>query len=90
VFCRASLDECKKIQALSDCYEKASGQKLNKNKTCLFFSKSTPTLILDQIKESPRVQEIKKYEKYLGLPSLVGRKKKASLLYIKERVVAKL
>ena len=36
------------------------------------------------------MQEIKQYEKYLGFPSLVGRKKKASLLYIKGRVVAKL
>ena len=36
------------------------------------------------------MQEIKQYEKYLWFPSLVGRKKKVSLLYIKERVVAKL
>ena len=32
------------------------------------------------------MQEIKFYEKYLGLPSLVGRGKKASFSYIKERV----
>ena len=49
-----------------------------------------PTLITDQIKDALGVQEIKQYEKYLGLPSLVGRNKKASLLYIKERVEAKL
>ncbi|XP_075663092.1 uncharacterized protein LOC142632603 [Castanea sativa] len=75
---------------LLDCYERASSQQLNRNKTSLFFSKSTPPDILDQIKNSLEVQEIKKYEKYLGLPSLVGRKKKASLLFIKERVAAKL
>ena len=34
--------------------------------------------------------EIKQYEKYLGLPSFVGRSKKASLLYIKERVWSKI
>ena len=33
-----------------DCYEKAFGQKLNRNKTSLFFSKATPPNILDQIK----------------------------------------
>ena len=49
-----------------------------------------PPLITDQIKDALGVQEIKQYEKYLGLPSLVGRNKKASLLYIKERVEAKL
>ena len=36
------------------------------------------------------VPEIKQYEKYLGLPSFVGRSKKASLLYIKERVWSKI
>ena len=34
--------------------------------------------------------EIKQYEKYMGLPSFVGRKKKASFDYIKEKVWKKL
>ena len=37
-------------------------------------------------KEALGVPEIRQYEKYLGLPSLVGRNKKASFNYIKERV----
>ena len=36
------------------------------------------------------MEEIKHYDKYLGLPSLVGRDKKASFDYIKERVWRKL
>ena len=36
------------------------------------------------------VPEIKEHEKYLGLPAVVGKNKKASLNYIKERVWAKL
>ena len=36
------------------------------------------------------VPEIKQYEKYLDLPSFVGCKKKASFMYIKERVLSKL
>ena len=34
--------------------------------------------------------EIKEYERYLGLPAMVGRKKKASLNSIKDRVWGKL
>ena len=34
--------------------------------------------------------EVKNYEKYLGLPSLIGKNKRASLMYIKERVWSKL
>ena len=36
------------------------------------------------------VQEIKQHEKYLGLPSLVGKHKKASLMFIKEKILTKL
>ena len=36
------------------------------------------------------VAKIKEYEKYLGLPAVVGRNKKASLNYIKDRVWGKL
>lgn len=71
-------------------YENVSGQKINKSKTTLFFSKST----LDETKEIIRgllgVQEIQHYEKHLGLPSLVGKGKKANFNYIKEKVWKKL
>ncbi|KAL0011121.1 hypothetical protein SO802_006229 [Lithocarpus litseifolius] len=90
VFCQAFLGECRRIQELLDCYEKALGPQLNHNKTGLFFSKSTPPLISKQIKDALGVQEMKQYEKYLGLPTLVGRNKKASLRYIKERIESKL
>ena len=84
VFCRASLAECHMIQNLLSCYERASGQMLNICKMGLFFSKSMPTNIQTQIKDSLGVQDIKHYEKYLDLPALVGKTKKASLAFIKE------
>ena len=36
------------------------------------------------------VNEVREYEKYLGLPAVVGRNKKESLNYIRERVWNKL
>ena len=63
---------------------------INAEKTTIFFSKN----VLDDTKESIKnrlgVAEIKEYEKYLGLPAVVGRNKKASLNYIKDRVWGKL
>ena len=44
----------------------------------------------DHINLALGVPEIKQYEKYLGLPSLVGRHKKASFNYIRERVWRKI
>ena len=71
-------------------YEAVSGKKINRENTSLFFSKSTEEETRQEIKGVLGVQEIKFYEKYLGLPSLVGRGKKASFSYIKERVWRKL
>ena len=84
LFYRANSMECEKILDLLALYESALGQKVNKEKTALFFSKATP------FKSMLGVQEIKFYEKYLGLPSLIGRGKRATFNYIKERVWRKL
>ena len=60
-------------------YEAISGQKINREKTSVFFSKSMEEEARQEIKRVLGVQEIKFYEKYLGLPLLVGRGKKQAL-----------
>ena len=42
LFCRASTNECQVVQDILQTYEKASGQKLNDDKTILHFSTNTP------------------------------------------------
>ena len=71
-------------------YEKAFGQKLNREKTTMFFSKATLEERKLEIIEALGVSEVKEYEKYLGLPAVIGRNKKVSLNFIKERVWNKL
>ena len=56
----------------------------------MFFSKSTLEATKQAIKVAMGIQEIKQYKKYLGLPSLIGREKKESFNYIKEKVWWKL
>ena len=90
LFCRATHEECRKIIEIREIYEKGSGQKVNKNKTVIFFSKSTLKITKQEIKDALGLQEIVQYEKYLGLPSLVGRRKKESFNFIKEKVWRKL
>ena len=55
----------------------------NSNKTTLFFNRNVSKSAKDLIKHLLGVLEIKKYEKYLGLPAVVGRNKRVSLNYIK-------
>lgn len=75
IFCKASLEECDALPKVLQVYEKASSQQLNRAKTSLFFSNNTHTTIKEEIKGRFGAQVIKQHEKYLGLPSLVGRKK---------------
>ena len=37
LFCRANVQECQKVLDLLTLYEQASGQKINRNKTKIFF-----------------------------------------------------
>ena len=90
LFCWARLTELEVIQGILEVYEQASRQQINRGKTTLFFSKAIAEETKEEIINFLGVLEIKKYEKYLGLPVVVGRKKKASLNYIKERVWNKL
>ena len=80
------MGDVKTIQEILDKYEKASGQQINKQKTALFFSKSVSLDAKNQIKAFLGLPEIRAYEKYLGLPAMIGKSKRESLNYIKERV----
>ena len=84
------MEECGKVLEILNMYEMASGQKVNRSKTSLFFSKCTSAELKHDIKVALSVPEIIQYERYLGLPSFVGKGKKASFSYIKERVWRKL
>ena len=76
IFCRSTMEECHKVLDLLYKYEEASGQKANRSKTSLFFSNFVPKEVKHGINVKLGVPEIRNYEKYLGLPSLVGKRKK--------------
>ena len=71
-------------------YEKGSEQKINRKKTNIFFSANTHQDMQNQIQQLLGVPAVRQYEKYLGLPALVGHAKKQSFVYIRERVWRKL
>ena len=56
----------------------------------MFFSANTSIDIQEAIKERFGAQVIKHHEKYLGLPSLVGRNKKNTFNSIKDKLRKKL
>ena len=86
IFCKSTLEECNKIQKLLACYEAALGQVINKEKTTLCFSRNIDEATQEAIKVALDIPAIRYYEKYLGLPSLVGRNRTACFTQIKERI----
>ncbi|XP_075640217.1 uncharacterized protein LOC142611959 [Castanea sativa] len=86
IFCRAKESEREKLLEVLAKYEGASGQQINRDKTTLFFSKSTPQAMQNTIKTALGVPVVQHYEKYLGLPSFIRRRKKESFDNIKQRV----
>jgi hypothetical protein len=86
LFCHAKVDECMRLLAVLEQYEKASGQVINKEKTALFFSKNTPEQTKSTIQHLWGVNGTSNFEKYLGLPAMVGRKKQTIFSGLKERV----
>ena len=89
IFYKASLEECNSLQHVLKVYEEASGQQLNRANTSLFFSNNTDISIQNEIKTRFGAQIIKQYEKYLGLPSLVGLNTRNTFNEVKENLAKK-
>jgi hypothetical protein len=83
LFCKANPQEWGNLQSITELYESASGQKLNRDKTLLLFSKNTPHTLNDHLVSMVGVTPINCFEKYLHLPSMVGKSRVASFVSIK-------
>jgi hypothetical protein len=80
------LVEWRRLTKLLEKYEVASGQKLNKDKTSIFFSPNTSLEKRMKISQLSGLQAIQSYDKYLGLPTLVGKSRTQAFAGIKDRV----
>jgi len=52
------MEECEKVPEVLNMYEEASGQKVNRSKTSLFFGKSIPAEVKHGIKLALGVPKI--------------------------------
>lgn len=90
LFCIANLREWRCIQEILAGYEVASGQKINKDKSLIFFSRNTKQEVRDAINQEANVDSVRQFERYLGLPALIGRSRISSFNSIKGRIWSKL
>ena len=88
-FIRASKESSEALKRILTQYEEASGQCINTDKSSITFSKRTPSLLKDTVKDNLSVQNEGGTGKYLGLPELFGRKKRDLFASIVDRIKQK-
>jgi ribonuclease HI len=74
------------LQHILNMYEDVSGQVINKEKTSIMFSPNTSPHVKDQVLTTFGVDHTANNEKYLGLPIYIGKSKKRTFEYIKQRI----
>jgi len=74
------------LRMTASCFEKQPGQAINYGKSAIAFSANTPSDVISTISSSLGVSNTISSGKYLGLPSMVGRSKKAIFSYLKDRI----
>jgi hypothetical protein len=83
---KATVEGAGEVAEVLDIYCQASGQRINMDKSSIFFSKGCPAGVRAAMKERLNVQNESLNEKYLGMPSDVGRSVSGAFKYLRDRV----
>jgi hypothetical protein len=86
LLCRSNLDETSRLMHILKTYEEASGQEINMSKSEVFFSRNLSLAAQEDLSRIMGVRHVLGTGNYLGLPSMIGRKKKDMFAYIKDRI----
>jgi hypothetical protein len=86
LFFRADIREAQSMKKILNDYEGASGQAINYAKSEVYFSRNTPDTIKNQITDILGVTEVMGTGRYLGMPSMIGRNKRAMFGYLRDRM----
>ncbi|KAH9784956.1 reverse transcriptase domain-containing protein [Citrus sinensis] len=90
IFTKASEADCLHLKRIFEAYAAASGQLFNYDKSSMFFSGNTSSGAIAAIKNIFQLNVVSRHEKYLGPPSMIGRKRSGFFNDIKLRVSSKI
>jgi hypothetical protein len=86
LFCKVNVSEWQRLQNVLSWYERASRQRLNKEKTSIYFSCNTKDAIKRKILLDSGIEVTNSIEKYWGVPALVGRSIRMAFMSVKDRI----
>ncbi|XP_021724731.1 uncharacterized protein LOC110692047 [Chenopodium quinoa] len=87
---KGQLCGCSKIVDILNIYEATSVQKINYEKSEVSFRKGVNVSKQGELVDLLQMRPVVKHEKYLGLPTIVGRSKRMVLAALKDRIWKKL
>jgi len=90
LFFKANEDQAHAMKNILSTYELASGQAISLPKSKIYCSRNVPDDLKAHITDILGVQLVMGTGKYLGLPSMIGRDRKATFAYIKDLVRQKI
>jgi hypothetical protein len=83
---KACVDGALEVNAILEKYYNASGQRVNLDKSSVFFSKGCNEVTQQSVKNILNVPNETLNEKYLGMPSDVGRSMHGAFKHLKDRI----
>lgn len=86
VFCEASPEYAANLKQILEVYARVSGQLINFEKSSMVFNAGIGEEKKAQITQILGVQVVDKLDKYLGMPSVVGKSKQKIFGVIRERI----
>ncbi|XP_019167627.1 PREDICTED: uncharacterized protein LOC109163330 [Ipomoea nil] len=86
LFFKANLQEALEVKRCLSVYESFSGQAVNFHKSSISFSRNTHEEIRELVSGVLTVSQAEDFGKYLGLPSVVGRNRRAVFAYIEQKL----
>ncbi|XP_057425990.1 uncharacterized protein LOC130719383 [Lotus japonicus] len=90
IFARSTREEMECVKNILSTYERVSGQVINLDKSTLIGSRNVPQNRLNELKGLLNVKAVECFDKYLGLPTMIGRSKTQIFNFVKDRVWKKL
>jgi hypothetical protein len=86
IFTQASRRGADRISEILELYYKGSGQLVNKNKSAVFFSGNCVLSAKQEVHEVLQIPTEALGEKYLGLPTAVGKVSDDTFDYVADRI----
>ncbi|CAL2240420.1 unnamed protein product [Prunus armeniaca] len=90
LFLEATPHAYRTLKRVFEIYESVAGQKINLEKLAIAFSPNTPVHLRNKVSSLLKIPIVEFHEKYLGLPTVIGKRKKDCFNGIKERLRKKL